>query len=192
VFKNDATGETVERLYNHFYSLLPTTTHSNLKDAGLADSTGYLDVDPYTLQHKKYRNIFGLGDVINVPTTKSFYGGLNQVAVVRNNVERKLNGLSLNAKYDGYAKVKLSISPSANANIEHKYGGEEISFSTDTLSSSLRYKLYTLFGKHGHEEIVKFKSWGPPNYKFKKSFEATRDAVAPAVPASLHPDKKTA
>lgn len=37
MFKNDTTGETVERLYNHFYSLLPTTTHSNLKDAGLAD-----------------------------------------------------------------------------------------------------------------------------------------------------------
>jgi hypothetical protein len=46
VFKNDATGETVERPYNHFYSLMPTTTHSSLKDAGLADSTGYLDVNP--------------------------------------------------------------------------------------------------------------------------------------------------
>jgi sulfide:quinone oxidoreductase len=52
----------------------------------LTDSTGYLDVDPFTLQHKTYDNIFGLGDVINAPTTKSFYGGLSQVAVLRNNV----------------------------------------------------------------------------------------------------------
>jgi len=65
---------------------MPTTTHSLLADAGLADSTGYLDVNPETLQHIKYDNIFGIGDVNNVPTTKSFYGGLAQVAVVRHNV----------------------------------------------------------------------------------------------------------
>jgi sulfide:quinone oxidoreductase len=102
---------------------MPTTTHSVLADAGLADSTGYLDVNPTTLQHKKYDNIFGLGDVINAPTTKSFYGGLGQVAVLRHNVERKLNGLSLNAQYDGYAKAALYTSPHSIANVEHKYGG---------------------------------------------------------------------
>lgn len=53
------------------------------------------------MQHVKYDNIFGIGDVNNVATTKTFYGGLNQVAVVRNNIERRLNGLSLNAAYDG-------------------------------------------------------------------------------------------
>jgi sulfide:quinone oxidoreductase len=102
---------------------MPTTTHSILAESGLADSTGYLDVNAATLQHKKYDNIFGLGDVINAPTTKSFYGGLAQVAVVRNNLERKLNGLSLNAKYDGYSKTSLPTSPSSIANVEHKYGG---------------------------------------------------------------------
>lgn len=116
----------------------------------MADSTGYLDVDPNTLQHKKYSNIFGLGDVTNVPTTKSFYGGLNQVSVLRHNIERKLNGLSLNAKYDGYSKTILYTSPSSIANIEHKYGGEEVSFSTDSFSSSIRHTLYSMTGKHNH------------------------------------------
>jgi sulfide:quinone oxidoreductase len=124
VFKNTHTGQLSERPYGHFYSLFPTTTHDILADAGLSDSTGYLDVDHATLQHKKYDNIFGLGDVINAPTTKSFYGGLSQVAVVRHNLQRKLNGLSLNAKYDGYAKVALYTSPHSLANIEHKYGGQ--------------------------------------------------------------------
>ena len=107
-----------------------------------------MDVNPETLQHKKYENIFGIGDVTNVPTTKSFYGGLAQVAVVRNNVERRLNGLSLNAKYDGYTKLSLYTSPSSLANIEHKYGGEEVAFSTDGLGSSLRHTLYSMTGKH--------------------------------------------
>jgi sulfide:quinone oxidoreductase len=192
VFKNTTTGQLVERPYGHFYSLVPTTTHSILSDAGLADSTGYLDVDPFTLQHKNYDNIFGLGDVINAPTTKSFYGGLNQVAVLRNNVERKLNGLSLNAKYDGYAKAALNLNPHAVANVEHSYGGQEISFSTDGFSSSLQHKLYSMTGKHNHENILKFKNWGPPYYKIKKSFPASEGVPAASAPSELAPEKKSA
>lgn len=81
--------------------MIPAITDKVLSDAGLADSNGLLDVDPYTLQHKKYDNIFGLGDVVNVPTTKTFYAGLNQLHVVRHNLERRINGLEPNAKYDG-------------------------------------------------------------------------------------------
>ena len=117
VFRQRDTGQLVERFYGHLYSLMPTTTHSILTEAGLADSTGYLDVNPETLQHIKYDNIFGIGDVNNVPTTKSFYGGLAQAAVVRHNVETRLNGLSLNAKYDGYTQLGLYTSPSSIANI---------------------------------------------------------------------------
>lgn len=123
VFRDDRSGQLVEKPYGYFYSLMPTTTHSLLSDAGLADSTGYLDVNPETLQHTQYNNIFGLGDVINAPTTKSFYGGLSQVAVVRHNVERKLNGLSMNARYDGHSKISLPNGPSALANVEHAYNG---------------------------------------------------------------------
>lgn len=65
---------------------MPYTYHSVLSEAGLADSTGLLNVNPRTLQHVKYDNIFGLGDVTNVPTTKTFYGGFSQVHVLRNNL----------------------------------------------------------------------------------------------------------
>jgi sulfide:quinone oxidoreductase len=192
VFKNSKTGELVERQYGHFYSLMPTTTHPVLSEAGLADSTGYLHVDAATLQHKTYDNIFGLGDVTNVPTTKSFYGGLSQVAVLRHNIERRLNGLSLNAKYDGYSKTALYTSPHSIANVEHKYGSEEVSFSADGFSSSLRHKLYSMTGKHSHENILKFKNWGPPYYKFKKNFPGGESVPAAVTPADLVPEKKSA
>lgn len=171
---------------------MPTTTHPILSEAGLADSTGYLDVNPQTLQHKKYDNIFGLGDVTNVPTTKSFYGGVAQVAVLRHNLERRLNGLSLNAKYDGYTKLSLYTSPSQIANIEHKYGGQEISFATDGLGSSLRFSLYSMTGKHNQENILKFKNWGPPYYKWKKTFEGGESVPSNSAASSLQPEKKTA
>ena len=126
--------------------------------------------------------------MLNVPTTKTFFGGLSQVAVVRHNVERKLNGLSLNAKYDGYAKAALYTGPGAIANVEHKYGGEEVSFATDGFSSKLRA---TLHSKHGVENILKFKNWGPPYYKLKKTFNAG-DVTIQNVASKLTPEKKTA
>eukprot|EP00178_Gracilaria_changii_P009068 TRINITY_DN2687_c0_g1_i1.p1 TRINITY_DN2687_c0_g1~~TRINITY_DN2687_c0_g1_i1.p1 ORF type:complete len:171 (-),score=19.26 TRINITY_DN2687_c0_g1_i1:11-523(-) len=168
--------------------MMPTTANPLIADSGLADSTGYLNVDPRTLQHRQYSNIFGIGDVNNVPTTKTFYGGLSQVAVVRHNVERKLNGLSLNAKYDGYAKANLYTGPSTIANVEHKYDGEEVSFSTDAFSSKIRA---TLHSKHATENIYKFKNWGPPYFKLKKSFEGG-DATAENIVSKLVPEKKKA
>lgn len=58
-----------------------------------------MDVDRSTLMSTKYDNIFGLGDCTNVPTTKTFYAGFDQVSVLRNNIERRLNGHDMNAKY---------------------------------------------------------------------------------------------
>ncbi len=37
----------------------------------LVDNAGFLDVDKETLQHKRYQNVFGIGDCTNVPTSKT-------------------------------------------------------------------------------------------------------------------------
>lgn len=37
----------------------------------IADPQGYLDVDMYTLQHKKYPNVYGIGDCTNTPNSKT-------------------------------------------------------------------------------------------------------------------------
>jgi hypothetical protein len=125
------------------------------------------------LQHKKYDNIFGVGDVLNVPTTKTFYGGINQIAVVRHNIERKINGLSMNAKYDGFSEAPLFLSNHNLTWASHKYDGEDVSFDTSAISSSLRYKVHSLLGASSLTDIMAGKSWGPPYYKAKKTFETT-------------------
>ena len=102
---------------------MPAKTQSNLAEAGLADSNGFLDVDPYTLQHKKYSNIFGLGDVTNVPTSKTFYAGFNQLHVVRNNLEKNINGLPLNAEYDGTSEALIHLGADQLACLKHSYNG---------------------------------------------------------------------
>lgn len=88
-FADVKTGATQQREYNNLYSLIPSKPHEPLVESGLAHegSNFLLDVDRETLQHKKYRNIFGLGDGANLPTTRTFWAGFHQVHVVRNNLD---------------------------------------------------------------------------------------------------------
>ena len=67
-----------------------------------------------------------------------------------------------------------------------------MSFSTDGLGSSLRHKLYSMTGKHNQENIMKFKNWGPPYYKWKKTFSGGESVPAASGDSSLTPEKKTA
>lgn len=155
-----------------------------MSSAGLADQSGYLDVDPNTLQHKKYSNIFGLGDVINAPTTKTFWGGFNQLHVVRHNVERNLNGLSPNAKYDGISEAEMHVGMDKMVKLSHFYGGKPNDSLDTGFLSSLRYKWSKMHMKDVGK-LLAFKSWGPPYHKFKKTFSGAGDAPKSAV--ELHP-----
>lgn len=88
---------------------MPSKPHEPLVNAGLTTANGLLDVDHKTLRHRKYKNIFGLGDVCDLPTTKSTWAGFHQIHVVRTNLERSLQGQSLIAEYDGYTKIPFLI-----------------------------------------------------------------------------------
>lgn len=49
----------------------PMSSPDVLKRSPVADSAGWVDVDKETLQHKKYPNVFGIGDCTNLPTSKT-------------------------------------------------------------------------------------------------------------------------
>lgn len=50
----------------------------------------FVDVDPQTLQHRRYNNIFAIGDVAGLPTLKSYASAQAQVPVVAHNVYQVL------------------------------------------------------------------------------------------------------
>ena len=105
---------------------MPAKGHSELVRDGLAtaQSGGFLNVNKQTLQHNEFDNVFGLGDVNDIPTTKCFYGGFHQIHVVRNNLERKSKGLSLNGIYDGLAEAPLILGQTQACWVQHYYGGK--------------------------------------------------------------------
>ena len=176
-FENVKTKKLETRPFSNLYSLLPCEPHDSLVKSGLAtkESNFLLDVDRETLQHNKYKNIFGLGDVNNIPTTKGFFGGFYQLHVLRNNISRLLDGKDMNARYTGYTKVPLFLGQNQMTYVETYYdqkpGRHHLSGASRGIISNIRYYYYGKLQKKKFLGLYLFKSYGPPGGKFKQQFE---------------------
>lgn len=60
------------------------------------------------MQHLKYPNVFGIGDVTGVPNSKTGAAIRKQAPVVERNVGDFLDSRILSAKYDGYSSCPLN------------------------------------------------------------------------------------
>ncbi len=90
--------------YEMLHLVPPNTAPDFIKQSSLIDETGWMDVDPHSLQSKKYPNIFGLGDVTNVPTSKTGAAIRKQAPVVVANLLQLIEFHKLSTKkYDGYS-----------------------------------------------------------------------------------------
>lgn len=93
------------------YSMLhvtpPMSPPDVLMKSSISNSAGYLDVDPYTLRHNVYGNIFGIGDCTSCPTSKTGAAVAAQSIVVLKNMINVMNGKDLKEKYDGYTSCPL-------------------------------------------------------------------------------------
>jgi sulfide:quinone oxidoreductase len=68
-FKNSTGTAGFEFDFLHFVP--PQTAPEFVRTSDLANAAGWLDVHKTTLQHNKYPNVFGLGDVAGLPTSKT-------------------------------------------------------------------------------------------------------------------------
>ncbi|MDB9782911.1 NAD(P)/FAD-dependent oxidoreductase [Winogradskyella sp.] len=90
--------------YNMLHVVPPNVPPDFIKNSPIVDEAGWVDVDPHSLQHKKYANIFALGDVSNVPTSKTGAAIRKQAPVVVANIIRLIGLQKLSDKtYDGYS-----------------------------------------------------------------------------------------
>jgi sulfide:quinone oxidoreductase len=86
----------------------PQTAPKFVKESSLVNETGWLDVDINSLQHKKYSNIFGLGDVAGLPTAKTGAAIRKQVPVVIDNIFKLIDQRDPdNKSYEGYSSCPL-------------------------------------------------------------------------------------
>lgn len=76
-------------------------------ESPLADETGFLSVDIHTLQHKKFENVFGLGDNANLPTSKTGAAIRKQAPVLVDNLIASMRNQTTKRIYDGYTSCPI-------------------------------------------------------------------------------------
>lgn len=78
----------------------------------------------YTLRHKTYSNVYGLGDATNTPNAKTAAAARKQAPVVAENVLFD-NGLRrAECAYDGYGSCPLTVERGKVVLAEFTYGGK--------------------------------------------------------------------
>lgn len=92
----------VEKKFDLLHAVPLHRPQEFIAESGLAAPTGYVDVDIQTLQHKKHKNIWALGDCAELPTSKTLSAVSSQIHVVANNLKAKSEGKPINTLYDGY------------------------------------------------------------------------------------------
>ncbi len=102
-------GESIiEMPFDMLHIAPPQTAPKFIKESNLVNEAGWLDVDQYTLQHKRYHNIFGLGDVAGIPTAKTGAAIRKQAPVVTENILKLISDNKLGTtKYNGYSSCPL-------------------------------------------------------------------------------------
>jgi sulfide:quinone oxidoreductase len=102
------TKETIE--YAMLHAVPPQSAPDWVKTSPLADPAspfGYVQVDQYTLQSPRWPNVFALGDVANLPTSKTGAAARKQAPVVVANLVATRRGQQPTARYHGYTSCPL-------------------------------------------------------------------------------------
>ncbi len=120
----DGSKSTVETSFDMIHVCPPQAAPDFVRASVLADVTGWIDVDPATLRHKKYGNVFGLGDATNTPNAKTAAAARKQAPVVAENVLFDKGMRRAECAYDGYGSCPLTVERGKVVLAEFTYGGK--------------------------------------------------------------------
>ena len=93
--------------YDMIHVTPPQSAPDFIKTSPLANAAGWLDVEKHTLQHNKYKNIFGCGDAANLPASRTGAAIRKQAPVLVSNLLAVMKAKSMTASYDGYSSCPI-------------------------------------------------------------------------------------
>ena len=120
---NDS-GKRYSLPYDMLHITPPQSPPAVIKNSKLANEAGYVDVDQGSLRHKKYSNIFALGDACSTPNSKTAAAIRKQSPVVVANLLAMIRGEQPGSVYDGYASCPLTTAYNKVIMAEFCYGGK--------------------------------------------------------------------
>ena len=116
LIRNNATGLAEELHYDVLNAVPPQSAPDWLKATELpapGDSGGFVDVDPQTLRHVRFPNIWSLGDAAATTNSKSGGALRKQTKVLAKNLVAAREGKPLMEKYDGYSVCPFTVARSS-------------------------------------------------------------------------------
>ena len=114
----------VEVKFDMIHVVPPQVAPDFVRSSPLAAESGFVDVDPATLRHTKYANIFSLGDACSAPNAKTMAAARKQAPIVAVNALAALDGKPPVAGYDGYGSCPLTVERGKIVLAEFGYGGK--------------------------------------------------------------------
>ena len=96
---NSIEGETLD--YDLLVLVPPHRGQKVITDSGLADESGYIDVDRNHLNYKDFDNVFVVGDATNLPVSKAGATAHFESEYLANRIVNETNGNAYYESYDG-------------------------------------------------------------------------------------------
>lgn len=109
----DESGATSTIAYDLLHVAPPQAAPAWIAQSGLSDTDedgGFVDIDPGTLRHRRYGNVWALGDAAAVDTRRSGGAIRQQSTVLARNLLAALAGREPSARYDGYSVCPITVS----------------------------------------------------------------------------------
>lgn len=107
----------IERIAYDLINVVPPQSAPEwIRASGLAasgDADGFVDVDPETLRHVRFPNVWALGDAAATTNSKSGGALRTQTMVLAKNLAAVLSGREPAARYDGYGVCPMTVSRSS-------------------------------------------------------------------------------
>jgi sulfide:quinone oxidoreductase len=105
-------GSIEVRDYDFIHVVPPMSAPDFVKASDLIASEGpfkgeWLDTDIHTMQHRRYPEVFGIGDVIGAPINKTAASVKAQAPVVEANIAAFLQDKPMPARHNGYTSCPL-------------------------------------------------------------------------------------
>ena len=156
--EKDAAGaeREVVREFDMLHVCPPQMAADVVRGGPLADAAGFVEVDQETLRHKKYANVFGLGDAASTPNSKTAAAARKQAPIVAENLLAVIDGASPDFVFDGYASCPLTVSRGKIVFAEFGYGGKLLPTFPKWLNDNTRA---TVFGWLMKAEILPWVYW---------------------------------
>ncbi|KRE79316.1 NAD(P)/FAD-dependent oxidoreductase [Arthrobacter sp. Soil763] len=115
LIKNNGTGLAEELHYDVLNAVPPQSAPDWLKATDLpapGDAGGFVEVDPQSLRHVRFPDIWSLGDAAATTNSKSGGALRKQAKVLAKNLVAAREGQPLPEKYDGYSVCPFTVSRS--------------------------------------------------------------------------------